>query len=121
MVLRRVEHHFDDALDVTIGGNESGHVDAKPARDRRADLTFVELFALDLARFDDVLRQRTEHRFIAKRETERLHPPDQTALPVTNGRKRRGESIVPPAEVRPFGALMNIGHNLRALCGDYDL
>jgi hypothetical protein len=32
--LRRVEHHFDHALDVAVGRCQRANVDAKPARDR---------------------------------------------------------------------------------------
>lgn len=51
----RIEHHFDNALDVTVRWRQAAHVDSEPARDRRAHLVPIEPLPLNLARFEDIL------------------------------------------------------------------
>ena len=85
IVLRGVEHHLDDALDIAIGGRQGADVHAEAARDRGADLLAIEHFAFDLARLEDVLGQRREHGLGAQRKAERFHAPDQPPLVVADG------------------------------------
>ena len=57
-----VERHFDNPFNIPVGLHEPGDVHAKPAGDRGSDLVALELFALYLTRFDDVLSQRAKMR-----------------------------------------------------------
>ena len=51
IALRRIEHHLDDAFDITVGGSQPADIHAEAARDRRAHLLPVENLAFNFARF----------------------------------------------------------------------
>ena len=119
IALGRIEHHLDDAFDIAVAGNQSGNVHAEAAGNRGAHLLAIEMLALDLARLDHVFGQRLEDGLLAQREADGLHPPDQSPLPVTHRCQLGGKLRVAPPEVRPVIALVDVGHNLRTLCGVY--
>ena len=54
VVARGVEHHFDDAFDVAVGGLERADIHAEAAGDRGADLFGVEFLAFDFAALEDI-------------------------------------------------------------------
>jgi hypothetical protein len=54
-VLGRIQHHSDNALDVTVDWRQAINVDSKPTRNRVAHLIRIELFPLYLARFENIL------------------------------------------------------------------
>src|SRR5271166_5366985 len=82
IVTRGVQHHFNNSLHVSIYGFKTANVHTDPARDRGADLLCVQLFALDFAAFEYVLREGAQHRFLPKLETQRFHASKQAALRV---------------------------------------
>ena len=47
MVLRRFEHHFHDAFDITTGGDKPGNIQPKATGNRRAHLLGIEILSLD--------------------------------------------------------------------------
>src|ERR1700676_1139818 len=70
VVARSIEHHFNDSLDVAIGGLECADVDAEPACNRRSDLLGVQLLPLDLAALEDVAGEGFEHGLLLEIEAE---------------------------------------------------
>ena len=76
IVLRGVQHHFDDAFDVAIGFDQTADIHAQAAGNGGANLLPVEQFALDLARFENIFGQGMENGFLTQRETKRLHAAD---------------------------------------------
>ena len=120
VVLRGVEHHLDDALNVAVRRRQRADIHAETPGDGGAHLIPVEDFALDLAGLEHVLGQGLEHGLRAKAKSERFHAPDQPPLPVADGGKRLRQHLVIPAEIRPVLQFMDIScHNLRTSCGDY--
>src|SRR6185312_16276069 len=108
----RVEHHFDDALDVAVGRSESADIDPKPTRERRAHLILVEDLALDLARFHDLFGEGLKGRLFLESESQRFHPPDQAPLAVSDRGELVREMFVVPAEIRPTREFMDVaGHS----------
>jgi hypothetical protein len=65
-VLGRIQHHFNHALDLTVGRREAADVDSKPARNGGAHLISIQLLPLDLTRFKDILGQGVQSRFRSK-------------------------------------------------------
>ena len=82
IVLRRVQHHFHDALDVTVRRPQPADVDSEPASDRRAHLLGIQLFAFDLAAFQNVFGESAENGLLSNAEAESLHLADQPTLQV---------------------------------------
>ncbi len=106
---RRVQHHVDHALDMTIDRRQRADIDAEPARDRRPDRRDVQAFALDGARLDDIFRQRGEAGLVARRQADVRQPPGQHALrtaDVGEGRRQCGEVEAPCG---PVGRLPDVG------------
>src|SRR5215471_16705699 len=64
--LGRVEHHFDNAFDVSVCRRERPDVDAETAGDRGTNLIAIEDFTLDLTGLEDILGERVEHSLIAE-------------------------------------------------------
>ena len=62
IVARRVEHHFNDALDIAVCGLECADIHSKTAGNRGPDLFSVQLLPLDLAAFEHVGRQGLQYR-----------------------------------------------------------
>src|SRR5437867_11803488 len=87
-VARRVEPHSDNAFDTAVHDVDADHVHAQTARDRRADLRRVELLPFDFAALDRLFRQSLEGGLLLKREPERLHAPNESSLPMTDGDQR---------------------------------
>jgi len=65
VILCRIEHHLDDALDIPVSGGQSANAQTKTTCNRRAHLVGIKNFAFDLGRFENVLCQRAEHRLFA--------------------------------------------------------
>ena len=112
VALCRVEHHLDDALDMAVGRLQPADVDAKLARDRRADLIGIQPVALDLAALDHVVGESAEDGFLPQPETERFHLADEPALQVPSGGEGRGQPGVVPSEIGPIRKLMDIFDHL---------
>src|SRR5262245_19414931 len=108
IVLRRVEHHFDDAFDVTVSSLQAANVDAESARDRRADLFSVQLLAFDLAALQHVFGECTEYGLLSDSEAERLHLPNQTPLQLPGSSQRSRQFAVVPMELWPVLKLMDV-------------
>src|SRR5579871_170722 len=107
----RVEHHLDDALDVTVGRSEPADIHAEAARERGAHLTLVEDFALDLARLQDFLGERLKGRLSLQPEAKRLHPSDQAPLAVTDRGESVREAFMGPAKLGPAGQLVDVSEH----------
>ena len=65
-----VEHHLDNAVDMPVGGRQCPDIESESAGEGGAYLIDVEDFALDLARFQDVLGQGAEDGLLAEPEAE---------------------------------------------------
>jgi hypothetical protein len=116
VVLRRIEHHLDDAFHASIRGLQPADVDAKPARDGRAHLAGVEFLAFDLAAFQDVFGESAKHGFLFHSEAERLHLAEQPPLAVPGCSERDRQPPVIPTELRPVRKLMDKrGHSPHVL------
>ena len=109
VVLRRIEHHLDDALDVPVSRLQTADVDSEPTRDRRTNLVGIQLLAFDLAALEHVLSQREENGFFPDFEAEGLHLSDHPSLQMPGCGQGRGQSPVSPTELWPLRKLMNIG------------
>ena len=57
---------------------------AEAAGDRRANLVFVQILALNLACFDNIVGEGLEDGLLPQREPQRFHMTYQPALPMTN-------------------------------------
>src|SRR5260370_6284898 len=74
VVTRGVQHHFNNSLHVPIHGFKAPNVYAETTRDRGTDLLCVQLFPLDFAAFEHVLRKGEQHGFLTQLETHGMHP-----------------------------------------------
>src|SRR5581483_9659639 len=111
-----VEHHFDDALDVPVGGGQSADVHPQAARDRGTHLLAVEDFALDFAGLQDFLGEVLERRLAAQGKAQGLHAADQPALAMAHRRQAVGQAVLIPAEFGPIGQFVDVGgHSPRLL------
>ena len=108
VVLRRVQHHLDDAFDVTVRRLQPADIDSEPTRDRRADLVGVQLLAFDLAALQHVFGERAENGLLSDPEAERLHLADQAPLQVPGCSQRGRQPSVIPTELGPVRKLMDI-------------
>lgn len=82
MLLGGVQHHFDHAFDVAVGGSERTDIHPETAGDRGFHLFPVEQFALDFARLDDLLSKALKVRLGSQLKAERLHAADEPSLHV---------------------------------------
>src|SRR6185437_999410 len=98
----------DDTLDIAVRGFQRANVHAEAARDGRADLLRIQLLAFDLAALENVGGQRLEHGFLLEMEPERLHVPDQAALPVTDRGQWLGNRLRAPVETGPLPQRVDI-------------
>lgn len=120
IILRRIQHHLDHPLDIAIDRCKRADVHAKASGNGGAHLLLVQVLALDLAGLQDVLCQRLKDGFGPQVEAERFHPSNQTALPVANRGQCRADAVSRPCEVGPLCPLMDIDHNHRSSCDDYN-
>ena len=104
----RVEHHFDNAFDTAVHDVDASRVHAQTARDRGTDLRRVELLPFDFAALDRLFRQGLEGGLLLKPEPERLHAPNESSLPMTDGGQRAGEAVLIPVELGPIRKLVDI-------------
>src|SRR5688572_27758882 len=111
-----VEHHLDDAFNMTVSSLKPTDVETKPTSDGRADLIGIELLAFDLTALDHVLGEGAKNSLLFQPETERFHLADQSALQVPGGGQRRRQAPRVPSELGPIRKLMDIiGHSPRFL------
>lgn len=80
MVPRGVQHHFNDTLDAAIHLRKGRDLDAHAPRDRGTDLLSIQLLPFNLARLDNVLRERGQGRFLAQLEAQAFHLAEQATL-----------------------------------------
>ena len=80
IIAGRVEYHLDDSFDIAIHRVKSRCVHAKTEGNGRPDLIRREFFALNLARFDDILGQGAQMGLAAQVKAKRLHLADQSSL-----------------------------------------
>src|ERR1700733_14305376 len=97
VALGGVEHHLDDAFDVSVDGGEGTDVETEAARYGRAHLLLVEDFAFDFAGLDHFLGEAFEHGFGAKLEAESFHASDQPPLMAAHHSKLFGDAFMAPA------------------------
>ena len=121
VVLRRVQHHLDDAFDVTVRRLQPADFDSEPTRDRRAYLVCVQPLAFDLAALQHVFGERAENGLLSDPEAERLHLADQSPLQVPACRQRGRQPSVIPAELGPVRSSWIYVAIHRTSCGDYTL
>jgi hypothetical protein len=108
IVLCRVEHHFDHALDIPVGRRQRPDVDAEAAGDRGAHLVLVQELAFDFRGLEDILRQRLEHGLFLQAETQGLHASDKPPLPVADSRQRCCNRLIFPAEPGPISVFVDV-------------
>jgi hypothetical protein len=120
IVLGRVEHHLDDALDSSVHRRKRSDVHAEPPRNRGADLLAIESLAFDLARLQNLFGQRLQGGLRAERKAEAFHSTNQPPLVMPNRRQRHGEGLLAPSKAGPISKLMDIRCHLRTLCGEYE-
>ncbi|MDR6954772.1 hypothetical protein J2X65_004148 [Ancylobacter sp. 3268] len=106
IVLRGIEHHFHDAFDMAIGGDQAGNIHAEAAGDRGTDLFPVKHLAFDLAGLQNVFGQHMDD-FLAKREAKCLHAADQPPLSMSHGREALDELLIAPVQIRPVSQTMD--------------
>ncbi|SRR6266568_1473252 len=100
VVARRVQHHFNDALYVSIHGLEAANIHPKTARNRGADLLRVQLFPFDFAALEYIRAERLEDRLLTHTEAETLHASHEaTLLMAHSGKPLFGKRI----DARPVG------------------
>ena len=97
-----IEHHLDNAFDMPVGWRQCSDIESKAAGEGGAYLVDVEDFPLDLARFEHVLGQRTQHRLLAEPEAKALHPSDEPTLSVTHRRELVCQPVLIPVEPGPI-------------------
>jgi len=85
IVLRCVEHHLNHTLDVSAYRHRHPDIHAQTPGDGGAHLRHIEHLPFDLRGFQDIQRQGVQNGFSAQRKPQRLHPSDQSPLPVTHG------------------------------------
>jgi hypothetical protein len=100
--LSSVEHHLYHAFDVTVGWCQGSDVEPQAARNGGANLIGIEDLTLDLARFQDVLRQGVQNGFFTEVEAEALHPAEEAALPVADRGKLVCQPNLVPVKMGPI-------------------
>ena len=80
----RIEHHLDDAFDFAVRLFQPAGIQAETTGDRRTNLLGIQLFLFDSARLDDILGESPQDCLLSEIEAERFHPPNQSALPMSN-------------------------------------
>jgi hypothetical protein len=58
VVARRIQHHLNDAFDVTVRSYNTPGIQTEAARDGRPHLLNIQRLTFDLAALDDVVGQR---------------------------------------------------------------
>ncbi len=108
VVTGRVEHHFDDALNISINCFQAAYVHSQSASNRRANLFGIEFFPFDLAALDDIGGKRPQQGFLAELKPEALHAAQQTTLFVANPRQRLRDGLAVPVKFRPIRECVDI-------------
>ena len=103
-----VEHHVDDALDVTVHRRDRTDVHTEAPCDGRAHRCHVQHFALDLAGLDHVLGQRRQAGLIAQRHADIGQAAEQHPLGTAGFGQRPGQGRQVVAPVRPVGGLPDV-------------
>ena len=74
----RIDHHFDDAFDVSVDLDEAAHIHAETPGDGRSDLVARQGLPFDLAGFDDILCKDMQMGFTTMLESKPLHFSEQS-------------------------------------------
>tara|TARA_R110001599_G_scaffold346479_1_gene571859 strand:- start:14847 stop:15416 length:570 start_codon:yes stop_codon:yes gene_type:complete len=117
VVAGRVQHHFDNAIDISVCRDKAADVHAELPGDGGADLLSYQRLALNLAGFDDLFRQGLQVRFIAQIEPHSFHFSQQAALLARNPGEQAGQGVVIPGEYGPAFSAPDI-HFISALYAD---
>lgn len=105
---RGVQHHFHNALHISICGLEGADVNSQPAGDGGTDLPGIELFTFYFAALQDICSQRLQYSFLPKTESKGFHAADKSALKIAHVGEWLGETFPIPVKPRPVGKLVNI-------------
>ncbi len=108
VLLGGVKHHLDNAVHMPVGWRQCPDIEPEAAGEGGAYLVDVEDFAFDLARFQDVLGQGTQHRLLAEPEAESFHPANEPTLPVTHRRELVRKPVLIPVEPGPLVSLVDV-------------
>ncbi len=108
VVDRRVEHHFDDAIDMSISRGGGADIDTQVARDGRADGLGVEHLALDLARLDHVRGQSCQAHLVGDSVLRVGEASEQQPLTARGIGNRPGQAAGIIGERRPAGVLPDV-------------
>ena len=103
-----VQHDFDNALDVAVNRRQGPNVHPHAPGERGTHLGGIQLFALDLACFDNILGERLQRCFLAQLKAQGFHAPKQASLQMARLRQQRGQLSLVPLKFRPLFALVNI-------------
>lgn len=117
IVVRRVEHHFNDALDTAVRRLKRADIHAETAGNRGSDLVGVQLLTLDFTALDHIGGESLQYGLLTESEPEGFHVANQPALPVTDSSQRFGQLVAVPAKPGPVLKLVDIHspHLLRRL------
>ena len=118
-MLGHIEHHLDDAFDISIGRGQSADIDAKTACNRGPDLTAVKHLSFDLTGFEDIVGQGFENGFRPQLKAERFHPSDEASLLMADFPKMFSEALRLPGEVGPVRTVVDVDsyspHHMRRM------
>jgi hypothetical protein len=107
-VARSVQHHFNDAFDISIDSFETRDVHPESSRDGRTDLFYIEVFPLDFAAPEYVLGQSLENSLLTKLEAQIRHASQQTPLLVTDLSQSFRQSLAAPAKPGPIQLIVDM-------------
>jgi len=115
-MLLSIQHNFNDAFNVANSGNRARDGYTQPTRNRRAHLIGIQNLALNLAGFQNVLRQRRQHSFVLAYETQPFHA-GQSAAPDDVGHARAPAPVFrDPRKSGPIATLVDVRHSPHVLC-----
>jgi hypothetical protein len=107
-VPRGVQHHFHDALYVSIHRLEAANVHPKPARNGGTDLARVQSLAFDLAALQYILGQGLKDRFLTELKAEGFHTAQQSTLLDMNYDQLLRQLSATPLEPGPSRVFIDI-------------
>lgn len=107
VLLRRVEHHLHDAVDVAVGTLEADDLEPQAPGHPRAHLVGVEPLALDLTARHDLVGNGTQHRVVADLGAKGFLLADQAPLFQSSSGERRGDLRLLPPTIGPAVPCVN--------------
>src|SRR5207244_36378 len=84
VVARSVKHHFDHALDMSVGRLQCTDIYAEATSNRGPDLFDIQLLALDFTALDHIGGEGLERGLLAEAESEGFHVACETPLSVAD-------------------------------------